>query len=314
MLRLPDSWVWDSWFAFDGEYHHVFYLRASRALQDPERRHRNPYVGHAISKDLKNWEVVSDALAISISPAFDSYTTWTGSVIQAPDGIWWMFYTGTSREDDGNIQRIGAATSKDLYSWEKISQEALVEADESFYELLDYDKWHDQAWRDPFVFWHQDKWHMLITARDNDESIPTMQRGTIGHAVSEDLKNWTVLPPLGAVPSGFGQMEVFQVEEIDSKPVLLWCCGVKELPKEAKAKYGTGGVFSVVGETKLGPFDTNNAVRFDNESLYAARLVKHENQWYLIGFRDTEDGKFIGELTDPIPVEVSGQGLVPKRV
>ena len=36
-LKLPESWVWDCWFAFDGEFHHAFYLRASRGLGDPER-------------------------------------------------------------------------------------------------------------------------------------------------------------------------------------------------------------------------------------------------------------------------------------
>jgi len=40
MLRLPDSWVWDFWFADTGEAYHVFFLRASRALKDPHRRHR----------------------------------------------------------------------------------------------------------------------------------------------------------------------------------------------------------------------------------------------------------------------------------
>jgi beta-fructofuranosidase len=125
-LRLPDSWIWDSWYAFDGEYHHAFYLRASRALGDPHRRHRHPYVGHAISKDLQSWEVVADALAISDPPAFDDWTTWTGSVVRDDAGTWWMFYTGTTRGDGGDIQRIGAATSGDLMTWSKISSTAIT--------------------------------------------------------------------------------------------------------------------------------------------------------------------------------------------
>jgi len=313
MLRLAESWVWDSWFVFDGENHHVFYLRASRALGDPHRRHRQPYIGHAVSKDLKNWSVVQDAIAISDPPAFDSWTTWTGSVVRADDGTWWMYYTGTSREDGGDIQRVGAATSKDLMSWEKISSTALVEADPSFYETLDYDKWHDQAWRDPWVFKHRDgKWHMFITARTNNESFDTRDRGTLGHAISEDMTNWKVQPPLITEPSGFGQLEVFQVEEVDGKAVLLWCCGPDEISGEAKEKFGgLGGMFSVVGESVLGPFDPRNAVRFDHPSIYAARIVKHEGSWHMLGFRNEENGQFIGELTDPIPVKLEGNGLVP---
>ena len=127
-LKLPGQWVWDSWFAFDAGVHHAFYLQASRALGDPNRRHRNTSVGHSISADLKNWTVLRDALTPSESPAFDSWTTWTGSVVRH-DGKWWMFYTGTSREDGGDIQTVGAATSDDLITWEKLSTQALVKAD-----------------------------------------------------------------------------------------------------------------------------------------------------------------------------------------
>jgi len=311
MLKLADSWIWDSWYAFDGEYHHAFYLRASRALGDPDRRHRHPYVGHAISKDLKNWEVVADAIAISDSPAFDSWTTWTGSVVRDDDGLWWMFYTGTSREDGGDIQTIGAATSSDLLTWTKLSTDAIVKADPQWYELLSPGFWHDQAWRDPWVFKGEDGlWHMFITARANHGE--RFRRGVVGHATSSNLRDWTVQPPLSEPTSGFGQTEVFQVEVIDGVPTLLWCCGWRELTPEALEKYGAGGMFSVTAESVLGPFDLSQATRFPHESIYAARVVEHDGQWFMLGFRDIEDGTFVGELTDPIHVKsVPGQGLEP---
>ncbi len=31
MLALPDSWVWDFWFADDGELYHLFFLHAPKA-------------------------------------------------------------------------------------------------------------------------------------------------------------------------------------------------------------------------------------------------------------------------------------------
>lgn len=108
-IRLPDRWIWDSWYVWDGDVCHTFYLCASRALGDPNRRHRNVNVGHAISTDLVNWEIFPDALSPSESPAFDSWTTWTGSVVKGDDGRWWMYYTGTSREDGGDIQSVGAS-------------------------------------------------------------------------------------------------------------------------------------------------------------------------------------------------------------
>lgn len=310
MLKLNDSWVWDSWYVYDGENHHAFFLRASRALGNPHRRHRQPYIGHAISKDLKNWTLLQDAIAISDPPAFDSWTTWTGSVIKGDDGLWWMFYTGTSREDGGDVQKVGAAKSNDLVSWVKVSSEALVEADPKHYEMLDYSKWHDQAWRDPWVFKHEDgKWHMFITARVKDDSLDTRDRGTLGHAVSTDLKSWEVQPPLISGASGFGQLEVFQVEEIDGQAVLIWCCGTDELSAASKEKFGEGGMFSVTGDSVLGPFDMTKATRFPHPSLYAARAVKHEGKWFMLGFINEVNGEFVGEICDPIPLKVSGTGL-----
>ena len=255
MLQLRDSWVWDSWFAFDGERHHAFYLRASRALGDPNRRHRHPFIGHAVSTDLKNWEVVSDAIAIGDAPAWDSWTTWTGSVTRDDDGLWWMFFTGTSREDGGDVQRVGAATSKDLMVWTKIEANPLTEADPEFYEKLDYDLWHDEAWRDPWVFRHEGTWHMIVTARGLEGS--RHGRGVAGHAVSEDLKTWKVLPPLTECESGFGQMEVIQISEIEGIPTMLWCCGPNELSPEMREKYPSGGMFSTTGPSMLGPFNPN---------------------------------------------------------
>lgn len=310
MLKLADSWVWDSWYAFDGKYHHAFYLRASRALGDPNRRHRNPYIGHAVSENLKDWNVVQDAVAISESPAWDSWTTWTGSVVRDKDGTWWMFYTGTSREDSGDEQRVGAATSKDLITWTKVDGNPLTQADPTWYEMLDYEKWHDQAWRDPWVFEHEGTWHMIVTARGITGS--KYGRGVAAHATSTDLKNWEVLPPLTETESGFGQMEVIQVEEIDGIPTMLWCCGPNELSEENRKKWPSGGMFSVSGESLLGPFDITKAVWFPHETIYAARVVKHEGQWFMLGFIHGPDHDFGGYICDPIPVKNDGSGIVPK--
>ncbi len=309
MIKLAESWVWDSWYVFDGEKHHAFYLRASRALGDVQRRHRHPYVGHAVSTNLKDWTVVQDAIAISDSPAWDSWTTWTGSVIKGDDGLWWMFYTGTSREDSGDEQRVGAATSTDLMTWTKVDNNPLTEADPKWYEMLDYQKWHDQAWRDPWVFKQDDQWHMITTARGITGQ--KYGRGVAGHAVSKDLKTWEVRPPLTATESGFGQMEVIQISEIDGTPTMLWCSGPNELTPELRAKFPHGGMFSTVGPSMLGPFDPNQAVWFPHETLYAARAVQHEGKWFLLGFIHGPDDDFGGYICDPIPVVNNGKGLVP---
>ena len=313
MLELVDKWIWDSWFVFDGERHHVFYLSASRALQDPNRRHRHPIVGHAISDDLKNWTVVTDALIVSESPAFDSWTTWTGSVVKGDDGRWWMFYTGTSREDGGDIQRIGAAVSDDLYSWTKLGSESLVEADARWYEKLDKTVWHDEAWRDPWVFKREDTWHMLVTARSNVGEPKT--RGVVGHATSKDMLNWKVEPPLSKPGNDFGQQEVFQFEVVDGVPILLFCCGWRELSAERHLSIGDiDATYSLVINSDFSAIDFSNAKPFLENPVYAGRLVQsHGGGWHLLGFENMVDGEFIGRLSDPIAVTADPfHGLVPR--
>ena len=312
-LALPDKWIWDSWFVFDGEQHHVFYLQAPKSLIDPELRHRNPSVGHAVSTDLNNWTVLPDALTPSGSPAFDSWTTWTGSVVRADDGKWWMFYTGTSREDGGDVQTVGAAVSDDLNTWQKLSNQPLVQADPTWYEKLDKTIWHDEAWRDPWVFRFpgDDKtWHMLVTARANHGDPRT--RGVMGHATSQDMINWQVQPPLSTPGQGFGQLEVYQFEIIDGVPIVLFCCGWRELSPERLATFGRNdATYSVAVSADLSEIDFNKANAFSNPMVYAARVVKNHDGWHLIGFRNFEDGKFIGELCDAIPVSATAElGLV----
>jgi beta-fructofuranosidase len=314
-LRLEDKWIWDSWYTFDGERYHAFYLHASRALGDPVRRHRNPIVGHAVSDDLTNWTVVRDAIIVSDSPAFDSWTTWTGSVIQDDNGLWWMFYTGTSREDGGDVQTIGAATSTDLMEWTKLSSEPMVSADARWYEKLDKTIWHDEAWRDPWVFRFENDpstWHMLVTARANHGDPAT--RGVLGHATSTDLLNWDVQPPLSTPGQGFGQLEVFQFELVDGVPVLVFCCGWRELSEERRAEFGQrDATYSVAVNADLSDIDFNKAKAFEDPLVYAARIIEGKDGWYLIGFVNEVNGEFVGELCDPVPVTATVEAGLVRR-
>lgn len=293
MLRLPDHWVWDSWYARDdsGAWH-AFFLRASRALLDPERRHHRASIGHAVSTDLRSWRLVPDALVAADAPAWDDLATWTGCTVRGPDGRWYMFYTGVSRAEHGLVQRIGLATSDDLTTWHRYGTEPLVEADPTWYEILDLASWYEQAWRDPWVFPDPDGdgWHMVVTARANHG--PVAGRGVIGHATSPDLVHWTVQSPL-STPAGFGHLEVPQVAVVDGSPLLLFCTNA-----------GTAGhrIWVAPGPRLTGPWDVAAARPFPHPHLYAPRLLPDRDGWSLIGFLDEVDGRFLGQLVDPVPV------------
>jgi beta-fructofuranosidase len=271
-LGLADHWVWDSWLAEDGPNYHLFFLRASRALRDPFRRHHRASIGHAMSADLRNWQLLPDALVHSDSPAWDDMATWTGSAISGPDGVWRLFYTGLSHAERGFVQRIGLARSDDLVAWER-ADGPLLEADSQWYEKLDLDSRSEEAWRDPYVFADPDGngWHMLITAR-----VPygnAMGRGVIGYARSDDLEVWEVQPPLSE-PAGFGHLEVPQAAVVDGQPVLVFSClSIHHDPARTEGP-PEGGVYVVPGQTLIGPWDIAGAARVDHPSLYAGRLVR----------------------------------------
>ncbi|KAF2415117.1 glycosyl hydrolase family 32 [Microbacterium sp. B35-04] len=306
-FTLPDAWTWDMWFADDGTDYHVFYLKASRALHDPNRRHFHVTVGHAVSDDLRTWREVPDALIAADGPAFDDFTTWTGSVVRGQDGVWRMFYTGTSRAEAGTIQRVGLATSTDLYHWEK-QPGAIAEADPRWYEKFDSGDWFDEAWRDPWVFEAPGipGWQMLVTARSKQGAAD--DRGVIGHATSKDLSTWTLQPPWSEPGAGFGQLEVPQVAEIDGRHVLIFSCLAGEL--SASRRDSAGGVWAVPIDRPEGPYDIRRAVRLTDESLYAGRLVRdRDGRWYLFAFLHVDPaGEFVGALSDPLPVSWGTDG------
>ena len=298
MLRLEDHWVWDSWHVQDDNgLRHVFFLRASRALLDPHRRHHRASIGHAVSTDLRSWRLVADALMPADEPSWDDLATWTGSVLRGPDGRWYCYYTGVSRAEKGLVQRIGLATSDDLLVWHRFGARPLVEPDP---------RWYEQAWRDPWVYPDPsgDGWHMLITARGNTGAASGC--GVIGHARSADLVTWTVDAPLSN-SAGFGHLEVPQVTVVDGQPLLLFCTNAVDPQRDPDDR-----IWFTPGPTLTGPWDLGSARPFPHPHLYAPRIVADiDGTPALIGFLDQVDGVFAGELTDPIRVRYDARaGLV----
>ena len=310
MYLLPDSWTWDSWFVDDGEQFHAFYLKASRALGDPDRRHRHASVGHAVSTDLRSWTEVADALVASDGPAFDDLAIWTGSIVRGHDGLWRFFYTACSRERPEQ-QRISIATSTDRMTWSVDPGRKPLEADASCYEKLGDSAWSDEAWRDPWVFEDPagDGWHMLITARAREGDL--RERGVIGHATSPDLETWQVEPALSAPGSGFGQLEVPQVAVVDGRAVLVFNCLNGELSDGRRVSDPGGGIWTVPIDDLTGPYDITRATRLTDSTLYAGRLVQDRaGDWNLLAFRNRDvDGRFVGGLSDPLPVSWIGDRL-----
>jgi beta-fructofuranosidase len=318
-LSLPDKWLWDFWFAKDGDDFHLFYLQALRSLENESLRHWNVSVGHAVSQDLIQWSVLPDALGPSEDlDAFDNCTTWTGSIIRH-EKAWFMFYTGTRQQEQGLVQRIGVATSEDLITWSKHPENPVIEADPTWYELLDREVWHDQAWRDPWIFQHPQskKFHALITARSNYG--PPDGRGVIGHAESDDLITWQVRPPL-TEPGKFGHLEVPQLVQLEKKYYLVFSVPADKYARDHQRSLDSlpvGGSHYLVADHPLGPFTylTDHFFLGDpEESLYSTKLIQDpEGQWVVMAFKNyASDRSFIGELADPLPLTIESDGTLSR--
>jgi beta-fructofuranosidase len=312
-LRLEDKWVWDFWFARDRDDRHVFYLQAPRELVDPERRHKNASIGHAISTDLTHWSILPDALHPGEPGSWDDLATWTGSVIEH-NGRWQMLYTGISSADDGLVQRIGLASSDDLVNWHKHEANPVLEADPRWYEMLDLTRWRDQSWRDPWLFRDPaDEFvHVLITARVPHG--PSDGAGVVAHARSMDLVTWEVLPPL-TEPGEFAQVEVPQLVPLEDRYALLISTLAEDHSRARLARVGgvgQTGTFVLVSSEMLGSYKAGALplTRSDRPAgpLYAGKVVQAtDGQWAFIGFGGDGLREFTGELSDPIPARPDGE-------
>ena len=301
-FELEDRWVWDFWIAKDRKTYHLFFLQAPRSLGNSELRHSNASVGHATSTDLKEWTEVGTALEPGFSGEWDDVAIWTGCVINH-EKRWWMFYTGTSWEENGLIQRIGAAVSDDLNIWVKHPSNPLLTAHPYWYEQLDEEAWFNEAWRDPWVYAIDDGFEMLLTARVN--SGPAANRGVIGRAFSSDLNVWSAVPPLTA-PGGFGQMEVPQRFETELGEVLIFSCERGRLaPDRAAAADPRSDCYALWLDGSGVPYPASEAIALAVPELYAVRAVQDpKGKWVVLGFeREDESGSFQGRISDPVPFD-----------
>lgn len=313
MLTLDDHWVWDFWLADDGELFHIFFLHAPRSLGNEARRHRAARIGHAVSADLVDWDLRHDPFTVGEPGSFDATATWTGNILQGPDGTWRMFYTGSrflaDEPDVANIETIGVATSPDLSVWTKQPGPISI-ADSRWYETWGTSSWKEEAWRDPWVYADPagDGFHMLITARADHGAID--DRGVVGHAQSADLITWETTPPLSRPGAGFAHAEVFQLVAVEETWVLLFSCSTDALSSARASEFPDVGTWALVVDDPAGPFDLTLARPLTTESLYSGRVVQQrDGRWAFLAFHNVRSGgEFRSAVSDPIPFTIGADG------
>lgn len=316
-LALTDQWIWDFWLYRDGADWHIYFLKADKSLGNPELRHRNVTQGHAIGRDLVDWTYKGTGFAPAPAPAWDDWTTWTGSVLRDPAGLWHLFYTGTTHAYAGMHQRIGHATSPDGHSWQRVGSGLCLDLSGPDYEEYDPALWHDRAFRDPWVMKdpNGDGWLMYFTARVPGRDEPNAA-GAIGFATSPDLYSWTLEPPIYA-GGMFGQMEVPQVFAHKGHWYMMFCTAAEHWSAAYKAlnpQSPVTGTHYLMADHPLGPWTVAPGPFFDGHTparRYAGKIVDTGSGLAAMGFiHTTPDQSFVGEVSDPVPVSVNEDGLL----
>ena len=68
-LQINNKYIWDFWHFAQDDLQHLFFLQADRAIGNPDLRHWNVSIGHAVSTDLRNWTAFGTIFGPYADPA-----------------------------------------------------------------------------------------------------------------------------------------------------------------------------------------------------------------------------------------------------
>ncbi|MFW6225624.1 MAG: glycoside hydrolase family 68 protein [bacterium] len=311
--------LWDSWFIKKNDKYHAFYLQALPSKNHENRHNNKVSIGHAISTDLFNWKEFPTVLTPGNKNDWDSLALWTGSIIEK-DGKYFMFYTGRrDKPNEKQIQRIGLATSNDLFNWKKYENNPIIEADNCIYDMNNNKNAIGKMsiWRDPYVF--QDpktnKYYMIIAARK--KGVETEYNGCIAIAQSDNLFDWKLLPPL-LEPNIYDEMEVPQMIIHKGIYYLFFSTHASNYKPDYAKKMGSfGGKHCYYSSELFGtykPINTNGIVYNYENKIYGLNIIASQgNVFKALGWLNEDiHGKFVGKLSHPIEMEINDDKIIIK--
>lgn len=202
------------------------------------------------------------------SPEEQDWHAATGSVFYH-QGRFYFYYTGFCEGNRGvpgrHEQAILRAVSTDLKTWEK---------DEGFYFAPDEERFDGVDWRDPHVFWNEEKKKicMLVTAAEKDGACK--RSGCTAVYMSDDAENWEFYKTIYS-PGLFPTHECQDAFIAGGK----WYLVFSSFSKQWETKYRTAAAFDGPWETPL--FDDG----FDGREFYAAKTVTDGKKRYLVGWQ-----------------------------
>lgn len=178
MFAEPGSYTVDHALIKKDGLTHLFYIRGIAATNWPEYPLFN--FGHAVSRDLKNWEIQKPVLQCPLT-GWDQYQVWAPHIIEHK-GLYYMYYAG---ENHNVSQAICLATSPDLYNWKRYVENPVITT--GTWGIWDSSRWSDC--RDPVILKDGENFYCYYTAvRKNPEN--GQPESSLGISSSTDLLHW----------------------------------------------------------------------------------------------------------------------------
>lgn len=305
------KYLWDPWFMGIRDETHCFFLEAVRDGNPDERHHNRVSIGHARSRDLYSWSYKGTVLKPGNKGSWDDLSIWTGFTIHH-DGKFYLFYTGRSNQDFW-IQKIGLAVSTDLMNFERIDCNPILDHCNRYYDHSNSSQniiGNPPTWRDPYIFRDDDqgRWIMIFSARSNP---PGLYNGCIGMAISEDLLNWEIRPPI-LDPRIYDEMETPQLYSTNGRFYIFFStwkrCYSPDAPRNYQPSSGMHGYVSDKIEGPFEPVNESGLILANGDQLYSVRMAAYLRDRHMaMGWLNYgHDGQFIGRLSVPLPMMIEG--------
>lgn len=244
---------------YDGKLFHLFHLIIPN----------HDYIAHATSTDGIHWKRVRNAIFVGHPGEWDDDMLWTmHTTWNEEEALWEMYYTGLTLAENGKVQRVGRATSQDLYHWEKDTNFEPLAPDPVFYESADDETRGWTSFRDPFLFKEHGEERLLVAARTNHGPYP--RRGCVA-LLRKENGHWEPKPPLFH-PLIYDDMEVPNLYQVNDNYYL-----VASIREDRKIRYWHS-------KSPDGPFYSfPNNVLFP-QGNFAGRVLKVDDKFLAFSF------------------------------
>lgn len=184
--KPKDAWVGDLIPYYEDGTYYAFYLHDPRCKKD---EYAEETTWHLVTtKDFVHCTYHGEAV-LRGGDTEPNKNAYTGSVVKAEDGTYYVYYTAYNADvkiNGKSIQSVMRAKGKDLYHLEN-DKDFLFTADDNIYEAFD--------WRDPYVFYRVEEscYYMLLAARRKNSG--DLRGGCIALCKSKDMETWTYEEP-----------------------------------------------------------------------------------------------------------------------